>query len=103
MRTFSIVGAGRLGTSLAAALSKKGWNLEVIADRDPLAAREGRRIVGRGRATADLSKAGRADVLFVCVPDDSLEAVARKLARSGPDWAGRIVFHTSGLHSSGAL
>lgn len=103
MRTFSIVGAGRLGTSLAAALSKKGWNLEVIADRDPLAAREGRRIVGRGRATADLSKAGRADVLFVCVPDDSLAAVARKLARSGPDWAGRIVFHTSGLHSSGVL
>jgi predicted short-subunit dehydrogenase-like oxidoreductase (DUF2520 family) len=104
MKTFSIIGAGRLGTSLGAALSKKGWDLKVIADRDPAAARESRKIIGRGRATTDIAEAGRGvRVLFLCVPDDALEAAARKLARSEQDWAGRLVLHTSGLHTSAAL
>ncbi len=104
MTAFSIVGAGRLGTSLGAALTKKGWGLKVIADRDPAAAREARKIIGRGTATSDIGKAARgARVVFICVPDDSLEAVAKKLARPGPSWAGRSVLHTSGLHSAAVL
>jgi predicted short-subunit dehydrogenase-like oxidoreductase (DUF2520 family) len=104
MTTFSIVGAGRLGTSLGAALTKKGWDLKVIADRDPAAAREARKIIGRGTATSDIGKAARgARVVFICVPDDTLKAVAKRLARPGSSWAGRFVFHTSGLHPAAAL
>lgn len=104
MTAFSIVGAGRLGTSIGAALTKKGWSLKVIADRDPAAARAARKIIGRGTATSDVGKAARgARVVFICVPDDSLEAVAKKLARPGSSWTGRFVFHTSGLHPAAAL
>jgi len=104
MTTFSIVGAGRLGTSLGAALIKKGWGLKVIADRDPAAAREARKIIGRGTATSDVGKAARgAKAVFICVPDDSLEAVAKKMARAGSNWSSRFVFHTSGIHSAAAL
>jgi predicted short-subunit dehydrogenase-like oxidoreductase (DUF2520 family) len=94
-----------MGTSLARALARRGWDLAVIADRDPAAAREARRIVGRGRATADMRRAAArgAGVVFVCVPDDALAGVAQRLARAGGDWAGRTVFHTSGLLSSAAL
>jgi predicted short-subunit dehydrogenase-like oxidoreductase (DUF2520 family) len=104
MKTFSIIGAGRLGTTLGAALVKKGWDLCVIADRDPAAAREGRRIIGRGTATSDLGKAARrAQVLFLCVPDDRVKSVAAKLARTGVALAGCRVFHTSGLLAASVL
>jgi predicted short-subunit dehydrogenase-like oxidoreductase (DUF2520 family) len=104
MTSFSIVGAGRLGTALAFALTRKGWGLAVIADSDAAAARESRRIVGRGRATTDIRRAARgAGVLFICVPDDAVEAVARTLSRSETAWSGRVVFHTSGLLPAAAL
>ena len=104
MTSFSIVGAGRLGTALAFALTRKGWDLAVIADGDAAAARESRRIVGRGRATGEIRRAaGGAGILFICVPDDAVEAVAGTLSRSGGEWPGRIVFHTSGLLPAAAL
>jgi predicted short-subunit dehydrogenase-like oxidoreductase (DUF2520 family) len=105
MTRFSIVGAGRLGTALAAGLTRKGWELAVIADRDPAAAREARKIVGRGRASADVRRAASrgAGVVFLCVPDDAVEAAARTLARSRTHWSDRIVFHTSGLLPAAAL
>ena len=104
MKRFSIIGAGRLGTSLGSALTRRGWELAVIADRDPAEARESRRIIGRGTASADIGRAVRAaGVLVISVPDDAVEAVARKLARAGGDWSGRTVFHTSGLLGSSAL
>ena len=40
MKSFSIVGAGRLGTALGAALARRGWRPEAIVDRDARAARE---------------------------------------------------------------
>jgi predicted short-subunit dehydrogenase-like oxidoreductase (DUF2520 family) len=104
MKRFSIVGAGRVGTALGFALTRKGWELAVIADRDAAAARESRGIIGRGRATTDLRRAARGvHVLFICVPDDAIEGVATRLARSGSGWSGRLVFHTSGLVAASAL
>jgi predicted short-subunit dehydrogenase-like oxidoreductase (DUF2520 family) len=104
MKRFSIVGAGRVGTALGVALTRRGWELRVIADRNPDAARESRRTIGRGRATADLGLAAQAvQAVFISVPDDAVAAVARKLARAGSRWSGRHVFHTSGLVSAAAL
>lgn len=104
MKTFSIIGAGRLGTALGTALAKKGWDLRVIADRDPSAAREGRRIIGQGTATSDLRKAAQgAQLLFLCVPDDVMKSVAEKLARTGVTLSGCHVFHMSGLLAASVL
>ena len=98
MKSFSIVGAGRLGTVLGAALARRGWKIEAIVDRDMRAARESRRIIGRGRALASLDAAARpGDVVIIAVPDDAVGRVAAGLARSRVSWAGRPVFHTSGL------
>jgi predicted short-subunit dehydrogenase-like oxidoreductase (DUF2520 family) len=104
MMRFSVVGGGRLGTALAFALTRKGWQLAVIADRDPAAARRARAVVGRGRASADIGRAARGvGVLFLCVPDEAVGPTARKLSQSGADWARRVVFHTSGLLPAAAL
>jgi predicted short-subunit dehydrogenase-like oxidoreductase (DUF2520 family) len=104
MNRFSIVGAGRVGTALGRALAKKGWDLVAVADRSPAAARESRKIISRGRATTDIGRASHGiQTLFICVPDDAIQAVARRLARAGDSWSGRHVFHTSGLVAAAAL
>jgi len=98
MKSFSIVGAGRLGTVLGAALVRRGWTAAAIVDKDPGAARESRRIIGRGTAMAGLGGTARlGDVVIIAVPDNAVGRVAAGLARSGVSWAGQFVFHTSGL------
>ena len=98
MKNFSIVGAGRLGTVLGAALVRRGWTAASIVDKDARAARESRRIIGRGKAASGLGRTARpGDVVIIAVPDDAVGRVAAGLARSGVTWAGRFVFHTSGL------
>lgn len=103
-RSFSVVGAGRLGTSLAAALVRRGWRIACIVDTDRRAAREARRLVGSGRASAALGPSSRpGEVVIVAVPDDAVGRAAAALARSGTDWSGRTVLHTSGLLPAAAL
>jgi predicted short-subunit dehydrogenase-like oxidoreductase (DUF2520 family) len=104
MKSFSIVGAGRLGTALGAALVRRGWTAAAIVDKDARAARESRRIIGRGKALSGLGRTSLpGDIIIIAVPDDAVGRVAAGLARSGVTWAGRIVFHTSGLHPACAL
>lgn len=106
MKSFSIVGAGRLGTVLGAALVRRGWTATAIVDKDARAARESRRIIGRGKAVPSRSvlpgkgldgTVRLGDVVIIAVPDDAVGRVAAGLARSDVSWAGRFVFHTSGL------
>jgi predicted short-subunit dehydrogenase-like oxidoreductase (DUF2520 family) len=104
MKRFSIVGAGRLGTALGAALARRGWQVEAIVDRDARAARECRRIVGRGRASTSIAAAAKArGTVIIAVPDDAVSGVAAALARAANAWAGRFVFHTSGLLPAAVL
>ena len=104
MKSFSIVGAGRLGTALGTALVSRGWRVEVIVDKDARAARESRRIIGSGRAsTSPAAAAAAKGPVIIAVPDDVIGRVASALARSGGAWAGRSVFHTSGLVPSSVL
>jgi predicted short-subunit dehydrogenase-like oxidoreductase (DUF2520 family) len=104
MRSFSIVGAGRLGTALGAALAKRGWKVEAIVDREARAARESRRLIGAGRAsTSPAAAAGARGLVVIAVPDDAIADAARELSRAGGFWQGRGVFHMSGLVTAAAL
>lgn len=104
MKSFSIVGTGRVGTALGRALAAKGWTPRALCDRDVKAARESRRLIGGGSATRELRRAGRGvDVVLVTVPDASVATVAAELAGAGERWAGRVVLHTSGILPARAL
>jgi predicted short-subunit dehydrogenase-like oxidoreductase (DUF2520 family) len=104
MKSFSIVGAGRLGTALGAALVKRGWRVEAIVDREAPAARESRRLIGAGRASTSPAAAAKAKgLVIISVPDAAVAGAARELARASGSWPGRGVFHTSGLLTAGAL
>lgn len=94
----TVVGAGRVGLSLARALARAGKSVLVVSRRvhelpEPLAA-----------ATTDLDAAiSLADLVLIAVPDDTLATVATTMARS-PSLSGRhLVLHTSGLHDRSVL
>jgi predicted short-subunit dehydrogenase-like oxidoreductase (DUF2520 family) len=104
MKSFAVIGAGKLGTTLAHALHQKGFDLRALVCRTAKSARESAVIAGGGRPLTDMVEAaGTSDTVFLCVPDDAIKPAAAALARAPVDWRGKTVIHTSGLVSSGAL
>ncbi len=104
MKRFSVIGTGRLGTSLAAALAEAGWKPVLLIDRDETAAAESRKLVGSGRAGTSAAKAGSAeDIVIISVPDDAIAAAVKELASNAAGWSGLTVFHTSGMVSADVL
>jgi predicted short-subunit dehydrogenase-like oxidoreductase (DUF2520 family) len=93
--TIAVVGAGRAGGALAAALTAAGRSVVAVAGRDPgraglLAAR-----VGARPAPTALAAIRAADLTFLTVPDAAVAGVAASVAASGADLGGRGVVHCS--------
>lgn len=102
MKSFSVIGAGRVGTALALALCRKGLELKYLADRSSARAREVSKLIGQGRATGDNRLAARsAGLIFICVPDDLIGKLVEEI--SVVELSGKFVFHTSGALSSDLL
>jgi predicted short-subunit dehydrogenase-like oxidoreductase (DUF2520 family) len=78
VHTIRIIGPGRAGTSLAAALSARGW--DVVG------------FLGRGQDLTDAAHG--VDALIIATPDDAVATVAAAVA---PD------AHTTVMHLSGSL
>ncbi|WP_182525558.1 Rossmann-like and DUF2520 domain-containing protein [Nocardioides dongkuii] len=98
-----VVGAGRVGAVLAAALRAAGHQVVAAA---------GESDASRGRIDALLpgvahdkptGVARASDVLLLTVPDDMLENVVTMLAASGALRPGQYVVHTSGRHGLAVL
>ncbi|MFQ6107998.1 MAG: Rossmann-like and DUF2520 domain-containing protein [Candidatus Aminicenantales bacterium] len=104
MKDISIIGAGRLGTSLGYALREKGYRIRALSCKSPASAEESRRIIGGGKPLADNREAARkGKIVFLCVPDEEIKKVARELSRSDIPWSEKVIYHCSGLLSSAAL
>jgi predicted short-subunit dehydrogenase-like oxidoreductase (DUF2520 family) len=71
------IGAGRVGTGLAMGLARAGFRVVAVASRKPASARAlARRVSGAPACGSNQEVADRADLVFVTVPDDAIEAVA---------------------------
>jgi predicted short-subunit dehydrogenase-like oxidoreductase (DUF2520 family) len=92
--TFSLVGPGRVGASLASWARAAGARLSRVAGRGP-----GPINLPNVEPLAGFSTAGE-DLLLVAVPDGALAGVAATLALH-PQAA--VVLHTSGSQTAGAL
>lgn len=103
--TLSIVGAGRVGRSLAALLRKRGWRIGAVVTRSLPSARAAARAIGAGEPHAKLSdRLLSADVVLIATPDREIERVALALARlGGARWRRKVVLHTSGALDSRVL
>ena len=101
--TVAIVGAGRVGRGLGHRLRELGWQIGAVIARSRAKASRAVGAIGGGVAHGGLTRqAVGADLVLVATPDDSIETVARDLAKiGGNEWRGKIVLHTSGaLHRS---
>ncbi|HEV7859120.1 MAG TPA: Rossmann-like and DUF2520 domain-containing protein [Pyrinomonadaceae bacterium] len=103
--TINIIGAGRLGTALALALSARGHSIEAIVARRLNHARKAAQLIGdRHTLSLALSKLDQlppADIIFITTPDDVIAGVAAQLATSLKQDGRRKP--TTVLHASGAL
>ncbi len=98
-----VVGAGRVGAVLAAALRRKGHQIVAVAGESD-ASRGRIADLLPGVAVAKPTAVSRAaDVLLLTVPDDMLANVTEMLAASGAIRRGQIVVHTSGRHGLAVL
>lgn len=104
MKTIAVIGAGRLGTSLGFALSRRGYAVKAISAGTASEAEESRNIIGQGTAQTDnIQTAGCGDIVILTVPDDVIAEVVKELDSSNLKWANKFIFHCSGLHPSGLL
>lgn len=100
----SIIGAGRVGTSLGYALSKKGYRIKALSCVSLRSAQESRTIIGDGKPLTDnIETAKRGELVVISVPDEVIEKVGKELAVSDIEWSKKFVFHCSGLHAAEIL
>ena len=97
----SIVGPGRLGTSLAHALHRAGYKVAEIVYRPGPSARTARALAKKIGAEALLYPEQFAPLVILCVADSQLAAVSQELANW--PWKGRVAIHTSGAMTSDIL
>jgi predicted short-subunit dehydrogenase-like oxidoreductase (DUF2520 family) len=97
-RTISILGAGRVGRTLARQLRKRGWRIAAVVSRSRQSARAAVRAIGSGKPFSKITpEAIAADILLVTTPDSAILEAARQLAAvGGKKCRGKIVLHTSG-------
>jgi len=97
----SIVGLGRVGTALAAALKERGYILKSLADKDLGALERARLLLGGDiSVSSSMEDVGPAEVFLITVRDDAIFQVASFLRSRFPR---ALLVHTSGLHSSHIL
>jgi len=100
----SIIGTGRLGTTLAVALARKGYSIRSLVARRSQSARR-----AAGFLDEDVQVLGAkqlrllrpADVFLITTPDDQIAGVAEELSKVALPKA--VVLHTSGALSAEVL
>jgi predicted short-subunit dehydrogenase-like oxidoreductase (DUF2520 family) len=101
----AIVGPGRLGSALAAALAQAGYRIrEVVSGDTPVSKSRARQLARTkgARAVTATNASLDADLIWFCVPDRKIADAARELAVA-TQWKGKIAFHSSGALASSEL
>lgn len=98
----AVVGAGRVGTSLAVLLRRAGHRIVGVSGRSETRDRVAHYLPGV--PVVDPSDAARgAEVVLIATPDDAIGPVCEQLASAGAVAAGRAVAHVSGATGLEAL
>jgi predicted short-subunit dehydrogenase-like oxidoreductase (DUF2520 family) len=93
-----VIGAGRVGAVLAAALRSRGHLIVSVAGESDASKRRAAALLPGVPMDKPTTVARACDVLLLTVPDDMLDNVVTQLAASGAISAGQLVVHTSGSH-----
>ena len=104
-RTLSIgvVGAGRVGTALAAKLTGAGHRAVAASGSSRSSRRRIATFLPRAERLSPVEVAHRCDLLILSVPDDALGSLVTTLAEADAFQPGQVVLHTSGAHGVAIL
>jgi predicted short-subunit dehydrogenase-like oxidoreductase (DUF2520 family) len=94
----SIIGSGRLGTTLGVALLHRGYSIQSLVARRVQTARRAARLLDADvqvLAAKELRALKPADVFLITVPDDQIASVTEEMSS--------LEFNATALHTSGAL
>jgi predicted short-subunit dehydrogenase-like oxidoreductase (DUF2520 family) len=104
MLTINIVGAGRVGQTLARLFHDfDQFKIDSIYSRTATSAAHAVNFIGVGRSAIDLLELTATDVWMLTVPDDDIQTVAGFLLSNDLLRPGSVIFHCSGSKSSSIL
>ncbi|MEO1856927.1 MAG: DUF2520 domain-containing protein [Rubritalea sp.] len=104
MHTLNIIGAGKLGQSLARLWHDSDLvNIGAVLNRSLKSSETAIEHIGGGSTASDLESMPIADLWMITTSDAEIKGVTEKLAASGQLNDASIVFHCSGLLSSSVL
>ncbi|MET8530071.1 Rossmann-like and DUF2520 domain-containing protein [Micromonospora sp. NPDC005172] len=99
-----VVGAGRVGAVLGAALAAAGHHVAAVAgDSGASRARLALLLPDVPRLPVTAVAHAATDLLLIAVPDDALAGVVADLAARGALRPGQVIAHTSGAHGLAVL
>lgn len=102
MKRLNLVGAGRVGQTLAQLWQRQGvFEIQDICTRSLASATQACDFIGAGQPVASLQRMRSAELWMLAVPDAQVAATAQALALAGQASAG--AFHCSGAYSSALL
>ena len=104
MKTLNVIGAGRVGRTLASLWSEKHtFAIQDVLDGTAEGARGAVAFIGDGKPVASLTDMRAADVWMITTPDRHIAETCNALVASGVLRSGDIVFHCSGSAPSSEL
>ncbi len=98
-----VIGAGRVGAVLAAALQAAGHEIAEVAGESDASRTRIETLLPGVHIDKPTAVAKASNLLLLTVPDDALDNVVRMLVASGAIRPGQYVVHTSGRHGLDVL
>ncbi|GAA2385826.1 hypothetical protein GCM10010170_095850 [Dactylosporangium salmoneum] len=102
-RNIGIIGAGRVGAVLGAALERAGHTVVAAVAVSAASRARAEQLLPHARLLPADEVAAAADLVLLAVPDDVLGGLVTGLAETGALRPGQIVAHTSGAHGLAVL
>jgi predicted short-subunit dehydrogenase-like oxidoreductase (DUF2520 family) len=98
-----VVGAGRVGVVLGAALAQAGHRVVAVSGVSDASRRRAERLLPGVPVVPPTEVLAGAELVLLTVPDDVLPELVAGLAATGDVRAGQLVVHTSGRYGVGVL
>jgi predicted short-subunit dehydrogenase-like oxidoreductase (DUF2520 family) len=98
-----VVGVGRVGSALGAALARAGHEIVAVSAVSRESLRRAERMLPEARVCPPDEVLAAADLVLLTVPDDALRPLVAGLASTSAWREGQLAAHTSGAHGVGIL
>ena len=100
-----IIGAGKVGTSLAAVLKRKGFHITGVSDTAEASLKTAERYLGKDvlYTQNNMDVVGAADAIAITTQDRVIQDVAAEINAKAERLDKKLIFHTSGADPSSVL